>query len=113
MSTTTTPSDPAARYRVDRFSVPGAAREEFLERVRDAHALPRTLPGFVRDTVLERPVGPARSDVTTIVEWESEEAMAAVRGIVAERQRSDGFDPGALLRRLGIEADRADYRRIG
>ena len=40
-------------YRVDKFSVPRQAREEFLEKVRATHGLLRSQAGFVEDAILE------------------------------------------------------------
>lgn len=45
-------------YRVDKFVVPDAAREEFLDRVRRTHASLKAQPGFLQDFVLEAILGP-------------------------------------------------------
>lgn len=54
-------------YRVDKFKVPRAARNDFLERVLSIHELLRTQPGFVQDFVLEQVGGPGSFNIVTIV----------------------------------------------
>lgn len=53
-------------YRVDKFSVPQAAKDEFLKRVRDTHHVLRRQPGFIRDTLLEQVAGPGQFNIVTI-----------------------------------------------
>ncbi len=62
-------------YRVDKFVVPGPAREEFLERARRTHALLKAQPGFLQDLILEQSSGPGEFNFVTIVEWASHEAV--------------------------------------
>ncbi|RFA26607.1 antibiotic biosynthesis monooxygenase [Alkalilimnicola ehrlichii] len=101
-----------AIYRVDKFSVPQAAREEFLARVRDTHQVLRRQPGFVRDTLLEQVAGPGRFNIVTIAEWDSQEAIDAARTAVMEAHAESGFNPQEAMARLGVEADIANYRAI-
>ena len=51
-------SEKTSIYRVDKFIVPQAAREEFLKKVHDTHSVLRHQPGFIRDTILEQVAGP-------------------------------------------------------
>ncbi|HEX5829706.1 MAG TPA: antibiotic biosynthesis monooxygenase [Gemmatimonadaceae bacterium] len=106
-------TDRSARvYRVDRFVVPPAAREEFLENVRRTHDLLRTLPGFVQDFVLEQSAGPGEFNLVTFVEWESAESIESAKSAVMAMQRERGFDPRELMARLGIRADIGNYRLL-
>lgn len=100
-------------FRVDRFVVPQAAREEFLRRVRETHEILRRQPGFVREVLLERISGPGRFNIVTVVEWESQAAIDAARAAVETARAATGFSPQETLQRLGIEADMANYRQIG
>ena len=100
-------------YRVDKFVVPAAAREEFLRRVEETHQLLRRQPGFIRDAILEQVSGPGRFNIVTIAEWESQEAIDAARTVVSKAQVERGFDPQETMRRLSIEADIANYRPVG
>lgn len=52
---------------MDKFKVPRAARNDFLERVLSIHELLRTQPGFVQDFVLEQVGGPGSFNIVTIV----------------------------------------------
>ena len=44
----------SAVYRVDKFVVPAAARQEFLERVTQTHQILRGQAGLIRDLILEQ-----------------------------------------------------------
>lgn len=99
-------------YRVDRYVVPDAAREEFLERVWTVHAMLRRLPGFVRDLVLEQPSGAGELRVVTLVEWESAEALEHARAAIASAPSHSDADRLATLARLGVTVDRGEYRDI-
>lgn len=99
-------------FRVDRFRVPGAAREEFLQRVSDTHRLLANQRGFVRDFVLEQSAGPAGFNLVTMAEWESQEAVERAKEAVAALHRQMGFDPRELFGRLGITAEMGSYREV-
>ena len=99
-------------YRVDKFIVPQAAREEFLSRVFQTHTVLRRQPGFVGDLLLERTGGPGKFNFVTVAEWESEDFVAGARAAVQAMHRSENFDPQELFQRLGIEPDLGNYRRI-
>lgn len=102
----------SAVYRVDKFAVPEAGREEFLGRVRATHELLCRQPGFVRDLVLENRSGPGSIDFVTLVEWESEAVIAPVTEAVARLHREIGFDRQEMLTRLGIRAEIGTYRAV-
>ncbi|MEW6683816.1 MAG: antibiotic biosynthesis monooxygenase [Nitrospirota bacterium] len=99
-------------YRVDKFVVPKAARQEFLGRVRSTHQLLKAQPGFVQDVVLEQSSGPGRFNFVTLVEWQSQSAMDAAKAVVTAAHAKSGFNPQELFARLGIEADIANYTAI-
>ena len=99
-------------FRVDRFKVPAAARAEFLERSRATHRLLRTLPGFVEDFFLESPGDAGMSNVVTIVVWKDALAFEAGKATAQQHYRQIGFNPGEVVRRLGIEADMAAYTEL-
>lgn len=99
-------------YRVDRFTVPARARDAFLEKVNATHALLKTQPGFIQDFLIERDRDSGGYDILTFVEWESAAAIERAKEAVAELHEEAGFDPREMLDRLGIEADRANYRPV-
>lgn len=105
-------SENAAIYRIDKFVVPEAARDEFLTKVGETHELLRQQPGFVRDAILEQVAGPGKFNIVTIAEWEDEQALDAARAVVKQAHAERGFSPRELMERLGIEADIADYRAV-
>jgi heme-degrading monooxygenase HmoA len=99
-------------YRVDRFVVPAAAREEFMARVFQTHEVLRRQPGFIRDYILEQVSGPAEFNIVTFAEWESDDFVAGARAAVAELHRSTRVDPQELFARLEIRTDLGNYKRI-
>ena len=111
MSTKSAPPDQRF-YRLDRFIVPAAAREEFLARVRQTHEVLRKQPGFVRDLLLERTVENGASSIVTLAEWESDAFVAGARAAVQAMHRAENFDPQELFSRLGIEPDLGNYHPV-
>ncbi|MCC5779175.1 antibiotic biosynthesis monooxygenase [Nitratireductor sp. B36] len=105
-------SNPGAIYRVDKFTVPVAAREEFLDRVSATHALLREQVGFAGDIILEQASGPGVFNFVTMVEWEGPEAIARAGEAVARMHSETGFDRLEMMDRLGIKADIANYRPL-
>jgi heme-degrading monooxygenase HmoA len=99
-------------FRVDKFAVPGHARQEFLEKVRATHALLKRQAGFVQDAILEQTSGPAEFNFVTIVEWKSAAALEPARQAVAALHQRMHFDPREMLARLGIRADIGSYGRV-
>ena len=69
-------------FRVDKFVVPAAAREEIIGKVKATHELLRRQDGFVQDFLLEQFSGPGEFNLVTIVEWESQAAVDKVVPIV-------------------------------
>ena len=99
-------------FRVDRFTVPEAARDEFLAQVADTHHILRTLPGFLRDAILEKPGGPGELIILTIAEWDSTEAIANARKVIQERRAETGFEPQEFMAKLGVTPELASYHRL-
>ncbi len=99
-------------FRVDKFVVPEYAREEFLTRVHATHEVLRTQPGFVQDAILEQTFGPGEFNFVTIVEWENSDAIEVARRAVAALHQKMNFDAQAMIGRLGIRTDIANYKRV-
>lgn len=102
----------APLYRVDKFIVPAAGRDEFLGRVRDTHAVLRQQEGFLQDMILEQSSGPGAFNIVTLVEWASADVVARVSEAVAKHHAEIGFDRQETIARLGITADIANYSRV-
>lgn len=101
---------PQHLYRIDKFRVPPAAREEFLEFVQDIQSFLGSLAGFVRDAIFEQASGPGTFNFVTLVEWESAEAVEGAKKAVEARFKENGFNPQEFRARLEIEADVAIYQ---
>lgn len=99
----------ASIFRVDKFVVPEAAREKFVERLRTIQALLDGLEGCLQNLVLEQISGPGTFNFVTIVEWASPEAMENARKIAAAEYARTNFDPQAFMQQLGITADMGNY----
>ncbi len=97
-------------YRIDKFIVPEAARQAFIDAVSSTDAFMRDQPGFVRHDVLEQIGGPGEFNFVTIAEWESDAVIPAVTAAIARLQAERGFDRNAFLATHGIKADIANYR---
>ena len=106
-------SEKAGRmYRVDKFIVPDASREEFLTGVHSTHEFLCTLKGFLQDFLIEKRHGPDTFNVITIVEWDSEESFHAAVETMRKRQAEMGITRGERWARLGIIPDLGDYHTI-
>ncbi|WP_157015769.1 antibiotic biosynthesis monooxygenase family protein [Mesorhizobium xinjiangense] len=99
-------------YRVDKFIVPQDARETFLDRVGTTHDILRRQDGFVQDFILEQDSGPGRYNFVTLVEWESEADVENAAAQVARAHAETRFDRKAMMDRLGIVADIANYGQL-
>lgn len=104
---------PDLRFRIDGFSVPEAAREEFDAAMRRNLAFIRTLPGFREHLVFEKASGPTTLNVMTIAVWESQEAIDRAGLRVREHYRAIGFDMPAALARWNVRAEIGTYRELG
>jgi heme-degrading monooxygenase HmoA len=101
-----------AFFRVDKFVVPAAAREEFLVNVMMTHKLLEAQDGFIDQKVLEQVAGPGEFNFVTIAQWESADVVERVRAAVAAAHKAANFDPQQMFARLGIRADMASYKPV-
>jgi len=106
-------ADAGKLFRVDKFVVPENAREEFFKAVKVTHNELRKQPGFIRDLVLEQVSGPGNFNIVTFVEWADRSALEAAVTAIKEFHGEIGFDGKALVERLGISADIANYMPVG
>ncbi|MBY2931257.1 antibiotic biosynthesis monooxygenase family protein [Rhizobium leguminosarum] len=101
-----------AFFRVDKFIVPAAAREEFVVKVMMTHKVLEAQDGFIDHRVLEQVAGPGEFNFVTIAEWENAEVVERARAAVAAAHRAANFDPQEMFARLGIHADIAGYKPV-
>jgi quinol monooxygenase YgiN len=100
---------PDLRVKLDNFSVPAAARAEFLAATARNFAFIRTQPGFLGHLVFEKLSGPSAFTIATIAAWESEDAIARAKTAVGAYYRQIGFDPAAFMAQHGIRGEIGDY----
>jgi heme-degrading monooxygenase HmoA len=96
---------------VDTFIVPEESKATFLEAVRRSAAFLRTLPGFVEGFVYEKREGESPHNVVTTAVWKDEEAFQNAKKSAAEGFKKIGFNPPEIMKSLGVEIERAVYRR--
>jgi heme-degrading monooxygenase HmoA len=100
-------------YRVDRFVVPAAARDEFLQNITRVQAVLREQRGLIWDALLENAQGESEFNFVTIAEWESAESIEPAKAAVAASHRAADFDPQEMFRRLDVRMEPGSYRYIG
>ena len=113
MTTTRQPlieSAASLAFRVDSFSMPDAAREEFEAAMRRNMAFIETLPGFRGHVVLEKTSGPTTFNVVTIAAWESREALEKAAVKVRAYYQKIGFDRSAMLARWGARLELGTFQ---
>jgi len=99
-------------YRIDKFIVPAAARQAFIDAVDATDAVMRAQPGFVRHDLLEQVGGPGEFNFVTVAEWESDAVIPVVAAAIARHHAERRFDRNAFLTTHGIRADIATYRML-
>lgn len=99
-------------YRIDRFTVPAAAHQEFLTRLHFIDALINLQPGCRGHRVFGRRLASGDTAIVTVAEWENPEAMVTARETVSAEYHKQGFDPAAFMQRLGITADMGAYSEL-
>jgi predicted ester cyclase len=98
---------------IDKFLVPGKAKQEFIERVSIIRKLLRNLPGFIEDTAYERTDEQGNLIYITIAVWENEEVMGKAKETMQAEYKKQGFNPAEMMERLGISIDRGMYKGVG
>jgi hypothetical protein len=103
---------PQSIYRIDKFIVPQQVKAVFLSRIQETHQLLRTLPGFVRDLIVEKVSGAGEFNFVTTVEWQNLLALEQARQSVHNFHASIGFNPQEFFDQLGVKADLANYKEV-
>lgn len=98
-------------FRVDKFAVPAASLSAFLARVHNVDRLLAKQTGCRQNLVPTQSEGPGEFNVVTIVEWASAEAMAQAKATMQAHYASEGFDPPAFMKSLGVRGDLSVYSR--
>ncbi len=98
-------NNPNLYFRIDNFSVPDGAREEFEAAMRRNLTFIRTLPGFLGHVVFEKRGGPTAFNIATIAVWENKEALDKASVQVGAYYQKIGFDTSSALARWGVKAE--------
>lgn len=98
-------NNPDLYFRIDNFSVPDAARQEFEAAMRRNMAFIKTLPGFLGHVAFEKTGGPTSFNVATIAVWENKEALDKAAVEVRAYYQRIGFDMPSALARWGVKAE--------
>jgi heme-degrading monooxygenase HmoA len=112
MSNESTTSPSATVFRIDKFVVPTEAIPSFVAQMQRVQQTLRTLPGCLRNQVLTQTDGPGEFNVITLVEWASEQAVAAAQVSVKKKFAEEGFDPVEFVRKSGVRADLGFYGAV-
>ena len=96
---------------IDQFIVPQSAVGEFLRHVHFSAGIVKTRPGFVEGYVYQRDAEHGQVNIVTTAVWASEAAMQEARKSIAAEFAGIGFDPPEIMRRLGVQIQRASYQR--
>lgn len=100
-------------YRVDKFVVPPAALEGFLQQVQRVDAELGALPGCAQNLVLIQQAEVGEDfQIVTLVEWASAQALRDAKALMQQRYAAQGFDPAAFMQQLGVRADLGTYREL-
>jgi len=97
--------NPNLYFRIDSFSVPDAAREEFDGAMRRNMAFIKTLPGFLGHVVFAKAGGPTSFNVATMAAWENKEAFDKASVEVGAYYQKIGFDRASALARWGVKSE--------
>lgn len=101
------PSQPI--YRIDKFIVPAAARERFMERLKETHRVLNGAEGCQRNLVMEQISGDSEFNIITFVEWRDAASYEMARAASQARHAASGFDPKQFMDELGVKADLGNY----
>lgn len=96
-------------FRVDKFNVPLASREEFMSKLQESHALLDSLDGCIQNYILEKSSGLGCFNIVTFVEWRDQEAYEAARSFAQARHQASAFEAQTMFEQLGIDTDIANY----
>jgi predicted ester cyclase len=97
---------------IDRFFVPAAAKEAFLERMKINRDFIKTLPGFIQDEAYVSADAEGNLICITVALWSNIESVKKAKELVQEEYKKQGFDLPGFLSRLKITMERAMYKRV-
>lgn len=99
-------------YFIDKFVVPAAGKEEFLQRVAINRTFISGLPGFVNDAAYESMDDTGNLTFITVAAWRDAAAVEAAKKSVQAKYQQEGFDMPGMIKRLGITMERGMYTQV-
>ena len=96
---------------IDTFVVPKDALPEFMDAVRTTTPFLRSLPGFVEGYIFQSVDDSGRYNVATTAVWANEQAYQAAKAAAQQEYQRIGFNPGEVIKRLGVEMERGVFNR--
>lgn len=100
-------------YRVDKYIVPAAARDEIVSRLGALFSVLRKQEGHISGVCLEQVSGPGEFNILTYAEWESQAHVDRANVAVGAHLQETKFDPQETFMRLGVKADLGVYMEFG
>lgn len=95
---------------IDKFLVPEAARQEFLQRVAFNRNFIKTLPGFIEDAAYERTDEQGNLIFITIAVWQNEQVLKDAKEAVQAEYQKQGFNPAEFFEKENITMERGTYK---
>lgn len=96
-------------YKLDKFVVPDAARDEFLPKVFATMKLLESQPGYIQGFTIEQPSNSGEFNLVTFIEWDSKQATEFARAAVTAMHEASGFNPQEAMARLSVRAEMGFY----
>ena len=90
-------------YRINKFEVQAARRDEFVDLLESTHAVIRVQQGFVRDVIVERKSDADQVSFVALIELAEAGAIERVRLAIAQHDTAVGLDRQKVASRLGIK----------
>ena len=97
---------------IDKFFVPAASKDEFVQQSKKTQQFLRELPGHISSASYIRQEPDGNYTVVTTAVWEDEDAIATVQDALTAEYRRTGFDRHAFTQRLGIKRDGQVYQQM-
>lgn len=94
---------------IDKFFVPAAAKDEFLQRMKYNRDFISKLEGFINDNVYFQTDENGNLVIITVAIWHSAQDIANAKEAVFAEYKRIGFNPAEFYERLHIQMDRGVY----
>ncbi len=97
---------------IDKFFIPKAGINEFMERMNLNRKFLRTLEGFIEDSAYTNMNNEGDLNCLTIAVWENESVLEKAKIKVQATYKEEGFNMNEMFSRLNISMDRAIYSKL-